>query len=59
MSGRTDIIITTLVMLSLACMLASFVVEAAGSNPVNLALCACWAALMALFVLVYARGGAR
>lgn len=55
MSRRTDIIITAIVFISLALVVASVVAEAMGSG-VHLAACACWTALMALFVLVYARG---
>lgn len=55
MSRRTDIIITASFALSLACAIASGIVEAIGADGVHLALCACWAAIMALFVLVYTR----
>lgn len=55
MNKQTDIIITAILFISLALVVASVIAEAMGSG-VHLVACACWTALMALFVLVYARG---
>ena len=57
MSGRTDFIVTALVLFSVACAAASGACELArAGGEVHLMLCAVYSILAALFVLVYARG---
>lgn len=56
MSRQTDAIVSALAMLSLAFVAASFASAVLGAGgEVHLALCGCWAALMAQFVMDYTR----